>query len=71
MVLFLGRKKERGCKAMVSKGLFPLLGFGILIYVMIHAQANALIVGALWFVVGLVVLIVQQTRGGKAELDLG
>lgn len=71
IVLFLGRKKERGAKAIISKGLFPLLGFGILLYVLIHAQANALIVGALWFVIGLAVLIVQQMRGGKAELNLG
>lgn len=70
IVLFLARKKETGAKALITKGLFPLIGFAILVYVLAHAQTNALLVGAVWFLIGLAVLLIQQSRGRTAELDL-
>ncbi|MBW3087443.1 APC family permease [Bifidobacterium sp. 82T24] len=67
IALFLFRKHE---KAYIAKGLFPLIGFVILVYVLIHANVSALAVGGIWFVIGVIVLVVQKAHGRSAELDL-
>lgn len=69
-VLFLVKKKERGWKAIVTKGVFPGIGLLVLVYVLAHAQMNALIVGVLWLVVGVAVLVAQRMMGRNAELEL-
>ncbi len=43
----------------------PLIGFSIMAYVLMNAQANAKIAGLAWLGVGVVVLVITKMRGGR------
>ncbi|GAA3088916.1 hypothetical protein GCM10010464_61120 [Pseudonocardia yunnanensis] len=49
----------------------PLLGFVIIGYVLVNADANAKIGGLVWLAVGVVVLVVLRMTGRTTELKVG
>ena len=50
--------------------IVPLLGFVIIGYVLVNADANAKIGGLVWLAVGVVVLVVLRLAGRSTELRL-
>lgn len=66
IVLFLAKKKE---KSYFSKGLCPLLGVLILMYVIFHMERNAQIIGIIWFVIGLIFLFLRKKSGKNIQLE--
>lgn len=48
----------------------PVVGFVILAYVLVNAQLEAKYLGIIWFVLGVVVLIVLRALGRRPELSL-
>jgi amino acid transporter len=62
MVYFIGRQKSRRWGRHL---IAPLLGFGIIAYVLINAEANAKIAGAIWMTVGAALLLVQRLSGRR------
>ncbi|MFI4934088.1 MAG: APC family permease [Caulobacterales bacterium] len=65
VVWFIARQKSR---QWFSHLLSPLLGFGIVGYVLVNIQANAKIAGLTWLGVGVVMLIIIRMRGGRPGL---
>ncbi|MFV0128026.1 APC family permease [Streptomyces sp. HMX112] len=45
--------------------VLPVVGAAVLVAVIVSAAASALVVGAVWLGVGLVVLLAQRVRGGR------
>lgn len=54
--LFLVKRRLRSLRALLACGLVPLLGIAVLAPVLFHIHTPALAAGALWLLVGLVVL---------------
>lgn len=61
-VYFLGRKKERGGKAIFNYGVLPVIAAAICFYLWFNIATTAKIVGAIWLAVGIVILAVK-TKG--------
>jgi len=62
VIWFVVRQRSR---KWISHLVSPILGFGIVAYVLINAQANAKIAGLIWLGVGAAMLIVIKLRGGR------
>ncbi|MFI6700377.1 APC family permease [Streptomyces sp. NPDC050509] len=62
---FAVRRKE-GPPRWFAHVVLPVIGAAILIAVIVEAAGSAQVVGAIWLAVGLVVLLVQRGRGGRA-----
>jgi amino acid transporter len=62
VVWFIGRQKSR---QWFNHLISPIIGFGIVAYVLINAQANAKIAGLIWLGIGAAILIVIKLRGGR------
>src|SRR5580692_3356273 len=65
VVWFIARQKSR---QWFSHLLSPFIGFAIVAYVLVNAQTNAKIAGLLWLGVGVIMLIIIRTRGGRPGL---
>ena len=65
VVWFIGRQKSR---QWFSHLISPILGFAIVGYVLVNIQALAKITGLVWLGVGVIMLIVIKTRGGRPGL---
>jgi amino acid transporter len=65
VVHFVVRKKSRDYWRHVA---VPVIGFGILLYVVINAQVAAQTLGFIWFGIGAVLLVVLLATGRKPEL---
>jgi amino acid transporter len=65
VVWFIGRRKSRHW---FSHLISPVIGFAIVAYVLVNAQTNAKIAGLLWLGVGVIILLVIRSRGGRPGL---
>jgi amino acid transporter len=65
IVWFMVRQKSR---KWISHLVSPIIGFAIVGYVLVNAQANAKIAGLAWLGVGVLMLIVIKLRGGRPGL---
>jgi amino acid transporter len=65
VVHFIVRKKSRDYWKHLA---VPVIGFGILLYVVINAQVAAQTLGFTWLGIGLVVMVVLLATGRKPEL---
>ncbi|MFD2171318.1 APC family permease [Tumebacillus lipolyticus] len=59
---FFFRKKERGWKAILSYLLFPLIGFGILLFVWLGFDAMTYALGFSWVVIGVIIGYFKSNR---------
>ncbi len=64
--LFLVKQRQRSLRSLLACGLMPLFGIAVLVPVLFHIHAPALVAGALWLVVGLVVLWRRQGHATAA-----
>jgi amino acid transporter len=62
---FIGRRKSKDYWRHLA---VPVIGFGILLYVVINAQVAAQTLGFTWLGIGVVVLVVLLVTGRKPEL---
>ena len=62
LVWFVGKQKSR---QWFSHLISPIIGFAIVGYVLINTQTNAKIAGLVWLGVGVIILVVIKTRGGR------
>jgi amino acid transporter len=62
----LRRKSRRWFMHLVS----PVIGFAIIAYVLINAEANAKIAGLSWMAVGIAVVVALKLTGRRADLLL-
>jgi amino acid transporter len=62
---FIGRRKSRDYWRHLA---VPVIGFGILLYVVINAQVAAQTLGFTWLGIGVVLLVVLLVTGRKPEL---
>jgi amino acid transporter len=65
VVHFIVRKKSRDYWKHLA---VPVIGFGILLYVVINAQVAAQTLGFTWLGIGLVLMVVLLATGRKPEL---
>jgi amino acid transporter len=65
VVWFVGRRKSRDW---ISHLASPIIGFAIVAYVLVNMQINAKIAGLVWLGVGVIMLLVIKTRGGRPGL---
>jgi len=61
IIYFLGKRKSKKWWAHL---IMPLIGFGVLLYVWVNFDRATFIMGASWFVVGMIVLAIS-TKGFK------
>ena len=65
VVWFIGKQKSRHW---FSHLISPIIGFAIVAYVLVNTQIEAKIAGLVWLGVGVIILIVIKTRGGRPGL---
>lgn len=66
IVYYFGRKKQRDAKGVILYLIFPIVGALLCIYLLIHLDKVAIILGCIWVVLGIIYLL-WLTKGLKQD----
>ncbi len=66
IVYYFVRKKERGGKGVILYLIFPILGAALCLYMLVHLDKVAIVLGCIWAALGILYLL-WLTKGLKQE----